>query len=306
MKVLLTGATGFLGKRVAKLLTEKNIDFFSASKALGYDLRDYNQFRKIFSDYKPDVVLHAAAYVGGIHFGIKHQGELFYNNSLINTYLFELSREFGVKRVVNPIPNCSYPRDVTGSFSESDWWNGELDASVMVYGFVRKASWVQSYAYHKQYGLETINLIVPNMYGPEDHFEPERSHALGGLINRIYEAKINKIPHVAIWGTGKPVREWLYIDDCADFMLRSLTISHTPDPINIGVGYGVSIAELAEIIKTELGYQGEFTFDTSKIDGAPYKVMNVDKCSEIFGSTPKTGLNEGIKKTIQWYLQSFV
>lgn len=303
MKILVLGANGFLGKRIVNFLTQKEENFYAATRQDG-DLRNFYQFQKIVSTHKPDVILHAAAFVGGIHFGIKHQGELYYNNSLINTYLFEIAKQHGVKRIINPIPNCSYPRDVSGSFEESQWWDGELDSSVMVYGFVRKASWVQSYAYYKQYGLETINLIVPNMYGPEDHFEPERSHALGGLINRIYEAKQKQINEVAIWGSGKPVREWLYIDNCAEAMYRSISIPYTSDPINIGVGYGISITELAEIIKTELGYNGNFTFDTSKIDGAPYKVMNVEKCKNALGWIPPTDLKEGIKWTIQWYLEN--
>jgi len=176
-----------------------------------------------------------------------------------------------------------------------------LDPTVMVYGFVRKGSYVQSWGYHKQYGLETINLIVPNMYGPDDHFDEVRSHALGALIMKIVNAKINKQPEVVVWGTGKPVREWLYVDDCVEAMMRSIYIEHFEYPVNIGIGHGVTIRELAEAIKDTIGYQGELFYDTTKPDGAPFKVMDVTLCKEIFGWSPQTALLDGISKTVSGY-----
>lgn len=301
-KILLLGATGFLGKRIARRLKTENIAFIPIGRSLGTDLRDYQQFRRVF-EMNPgiDVILHAATYIGGIKFGLEHPAEIYYNNSLINTYLFELAREFGVRRIVNPIANCSYPRDVYPEFKEDLWWQGPLDESVMVYGFVRKGSWVQSWAYHKQYGLETTNLIVPNMYGPEDHFEEVRSHALGALVMKIARAKKSSQSQVVVWGSGKPVREWLYVDDCVEAMLRSIDVQHSPEPINIGVGSGVSIRELAEMIQREVGYTGKLVFDPSYPDGAPYKVMNVDRCKAIFSWSPQTSLKEGITSTVSWY-----
>jgi GDP-L-fucose synthase len=304
-KILLLGATGFLGKRLIKKFDNLKIKFVPISKSLGYDLRDLKQFEKVFADNTDaKIVFNAAAFVGGIQFGYKHPGEIYYNNSLINTYLFELAKSYGIKRIINPISNCSYPRDISTSFKESDWWNGELDESVFVYGFIRKASYVQSWAYYKQYGLETINLIVPNMYGPEDHFEPERSHALGAMIMRMFKAKQDGDDEFVVWGSGKPVREWLYIDDCADAMIRAIDIPYTEKPINIGIGYGVSIKELAEMIKKELNFAGRLVFDTLKPDGAPHKVMDITKCKEYFNWQPDTSLKDGIKKTIESYLNS--
>lgn len=302
-KILLLGATGFLGKRIVKKFETLDIDYIPISKSLGYDLREKEDFEKVFlenSDVK--IIFNAAAFVGGIQFVHKHMAEIYFNNSLINTYLFELAYKYNIQRIVNPISNCSYPRDLFSAFKEDDWWNGELDESVFVYGFVRKASYVQSWAYYKQYGLETINLIVPNMYGPEDHFDAERSHALGALIMRMYEAKKNNDKEFIVWGSGKPIREWLYVDDCVDAMVRSIGIPFTEKPINIGVGYGISIKELAELIKNELNYNGTLVFDATKPDGAPYKVMNVDKCKSVFNWVPSTTINDGVKKTIEWYL----
>src|SRR5438046_89341 len=227
MKVLLLGATGFLGRRLARRFESEGLAFVPVSKSLGTDLRDHRQFRVVF-ERNPglNVVVHAAAFVGGIKFGLDHSAEMFHNNTLLGVHLFELAREFGIERIINPIANCSYPRDAFPEFREELWWAGPLDESVLVYGLVRKASYVQSVAYHRQYGLETINLLVPNMYGPEDHFEEIRSHALGALVMKIVQAKRSGQPSVVIWGTGKPVREWLYVDDCVEAILRSMTIPY--------------------------------------------------------------------------------
>ena len=303
MKVLLMGATGFLGKRIAKRFDLLGINYIPSSLSLGTDFRKLEEFEQVFKK-NLDIthIFNCATFIGGIQFGLEHTAEISYNNSLINTYMFELAKKYTVKRIVNPISNCSYPRDIQGNFSEKDWWNGELDPSVMVYGFIRKGSWVQSLAYYKQYGLETINLIVPNMYGPDDHFEEVRSHALGALTMKIVKAKRESLPSVVVWGTGKPIREWLYVDDCVEAMVRAASVRHFDYAVNIGIGSGVSIKELALMIKQSSGYEGDLIFDTTKPDGAPFKVMDVSLCKEIFGWAPQTSLEEGLEKTVKWYL----
>jgi GDP-L-fucose synthase len=301
MSILVTGATGFLGKRICRRLDADGMEYIPASKSLGTDFRDMTAFNALFESNKIERIIHCATYIGGIQFGLQHPAEIFFNNALINANLFELAHRHGVQRIVNPISNCSYPRDVTGSFREEQWWDGELDQSVMVYGFIRKGSWMQSWAYWKQYGLQTINLIVPNMYGPNDHFDEVRSHALGALIMKICNAKANNIESVTVWGTGSPVREWLYVDDCVEAMIRALDIPHSEQPVNIGIGYGVTIKELAETIKRIASYNGALVFDASKPDGAPFKVMNIDRCREVFGWAPSTALDAGIEQTISWY-----
>lgn len=305
MKILLLGATGFLGRRLAARFQSEGLDFVPVAKSLGTDLRDHKQFRQVFEENPGvNVVVHAATFIGGIRFGLDHPAEIFYNNTLLSANLFESAREFGIQRIINPISNCSYPRDVFPEFKEELWWAGPLDDSVLVYGLVRKASYVQSLAYYRQYGLETINLIVPNMYGPGDHFDEIRSHALGALVMKIARAKRAGQPSVVVWGSGKPVREWLYVDDCVEAIRRAMGIPHYVEPINIGVGSGVSIAELAEHIKREVGYTGTFEFDRSKPDGAPHKVMNIERCKHVLGWWPRTSLDEGIRKTVRWYLEN--
>lgn len=301
MNILVTGATGFLGTRIVNRLTRDGVPFVPASLRLGTDFRDAAAFERLFQEHAFTHIIHCATFIGGIQFGLQHTAEIFHNNALINANLFELAHRHGISRIVNPISNCSYPRDVQGSFSEAEWWNGELDPSVMVYGFIRKGSWVQSWGYWKQYGLETVNLVVPNMYGPDDHFDEVRSHALGALVMKICRAKAEGAPEVVVWGTGAPIREWLYVDDCVEAMMRALLLPHTEQPVNIGIGSGVSIRGLAETIVRIAGYDGRLVFDTSKPDGAPFKVMNIDRCREYFGWTPTTQLEEGIAQTVAWY-----
>ena len=174
----------------------------------------------------------------------------------------------------------------------------------MVYGMVRKAQWSQTWAYTKQYGMKFINLVLPNMYGPGDYFDAERSHALGALLMKITNAKKKNLPEVVVWGTGKPVREWLYVDDGAEALIRALDINYYVDPINIGIGRGISIKYLAQLIKRIVGYKGKLIFDKTKPDGAPYKVMDVSLCRKIFRWLPKTELTEGVEKTYKWYLSN--
>ena len=300
-KIFVAGGNGFLGKRVVKKLEERNIDYVSLSLRDGSDFRNFDQTKKLFEKERFDAVINCAAFVGGIQYGFEKPGEIFYNNILMSTYLMEAARLTKVKRFINPISNCSYPYHLTKDFKEEEWWDGPLHESVLVYGFVRKASWVQSWAYYKQYGFKTINLILPNMYGPGDHFDEKRSHALGALIMKLVEANRKNLPSVTVWGTGKPIREWLFVDDGAEILIRALEIEPTIEPINVGVGKGISIMELAELIKEIVGYEGRIALDKSKPDGTPYKTMDNERLKKIFNWEPPTSLEEGIKKTVEWY-----
>ena len=298
--ILVTGATGFLGKKVCDLLINSRKPFVATSLSLGVDLRNYEQTIRFFQKHKISKVINCAAYVGGIQFGLTRQADLFHNNLLITTNILKASHENKVVRVVNPISNCAYPANAT-YFKEKNFWDGSLHETVMVYGMCRKISWVGSYAYQKQFGLDTVNLVLSNMYGPGDHFDEERSHALGAIIMKIVKAKVTNEPLVSIWGSGKPVREWLYIDDGAEAMVRGLCLEPYSDIINIGVGHGISIFELATKIKNLVGYRGELKLDKSKPDGAPFKTVDGSRGAEIFGWKPTVDLEIGLRKTIDWY-----
>ena len=213
--ILVTGATGFLGKRVCRLLDQNKESYIKTSLSLGLNLRDQAATFNFFEKNKIQYVLNCAAYVGGIQFGSKHPAELFSNNLIMTVNLLEAARKFGIKRIVNPISNCTYPAKAT-LFKEEEFWDGPMHESVMVYGFVRKASWIGAWAFNKQHNLDSINLILSNMYGPEDHFEEERSHALGACRERrpgtghrrVDGARSGRVPppnHVdrpANWGRG--------------------------------------------------------------------------------------------------------
>ncbi len=298
--IAVTGATGFLGKRVVRKLQERDIDPMRTSLSLGVDLRDYEQAIAFFTRERPDILINCAAFVGGIQFGRKYPADIFENNLLMNINILRAAHESGVKRVVNPISNCVYPGRAT-LFKEEEIWEGPMHESVQVYGFVRKAFWMGSWAYHRQYGLDVVNLVLSNMYGPEDHFEEERSHALGALIMKFVEAKRSGAPYVEVWGTGKPVREWLHVDDGAEALIRGMDAPPTVDFINVGVGSGISVLEMCLLIRELTGYRGEIRLDPTKPDGAPYKTVDGSKGEQLLGWKPSIPFREGVAETIRWY-----
>ena len=301
--ILVLGATGFLGKHVCEKLEQSGQAFTPSSKSLGIDLREYDQTLKLFSDVKPDVILNCASYVGGIQFGYKHPAELFSNNLRMNVNILEAVKETGIERIVNPISNCVYPAEAT-LFKEDEIWDGPMHDSVLVYGFVRKAFWIGSWAYHKQYGLDIVNLVLSNMYGPNDHFEAERSHALGALIMKFVTAKRNNDQYVDVWGSGTPVREWLHVDDGAEAMIRAIDKPPFVDFINVGVAEGISIIDMAEMIKKYVGYEGEIKLDPSKPDGAKYKTVDGTRGEKYLGWKPQVPFEQGVRETIEWYLEN--
>ncbi|MFA5041144.1 MAG: NAD-dependent epimerase/dehydratase family protein [Bdellovibrionales bacterium] len=300
--ILVTGCTGFLGKRVCRLLEKKRLAFTGTSLSRGLDLRERQATIDFFVKTKPEFVLNCAAFVGGIQFGLKHPAELFHNNLHMTLNLLEAAKASGVRRMVNPISNCAYPGAAT-YFKEDEFWNGPLHESVLVYGFARKASWIGAWAYQKQYGLDVLNLILPNMYGPEDHFEEERSHVLGALIMKIIRAKQKGESSVVIWGSGKPVREWLHIDDGAEALVRGMEVASSIDPINIGVGKGISVMELATLIKETVGFEGQLVLDESKPDGALCKTMDGARGARHFAWQPTRKFRQGVADTVAWYIE---
>ncbi|MEY4647443.1 MAG: hypothetical protein RIQ98_1279 [Bacteroidota bacterium] len=300
--IVVTGCSGFLGKRVCNQLKSQGLSYLGISRQNGPDLRERRETLDFFKDKGPSYILNCAAFVGGIQFGYKHPAELFNNNMHMMLNLLEAAHLSNVKRIVNPISNCAYPGQAT-LFKEEEFWDGPLHESVMVYGFARKASWVGAWAYAKQHNLDVINLVLSNMYGPEDHFEEERSHALGALIMKIVKAKQTGQKQVIVWGSGKPVREWLHVDDGAESMVRAINVAPSIDPINIGIGKGISIWEMASLIKDLVGFNGELLLDTSKPDGALYKTVDGSKGLQHFGWSPAREFKQGVAEAIKWYLE---
>jgi GDP-L-fucose synthase len=189
-------------------------------------------------------------------------------------------------------------------FTEDRIWDGPLHESVMVYGLLRKMSWAGAWAYSRQYGLDTVNLVLSNMYGPEDHFEAERSHALSALVKKFADARSQGATEVVVWGTGKPVREWLYVDDGAEAMVRALDCPATADLVNVGVADGIAMRELAELIARRVGYPGRIVYDATMADGAPHKTVEGSRGAALLsGWRPSTSLESGINETVTWYVE---
>lgn len=298
--ILVLGATGFLGKVVMRKLGEQKSDFIGDSLSLGTDLRKRKEALLLFEKIRPEIVINCAAFLGGVQFGYEHAAEMFTNNLEIELSILEACRHVKVRRLINPIGNCSYP-GIADIYREEEFWDGALHESVLSYGIAKKTFCVGSWAYYRQYGLETINLVFSNMYGPGDHFDPVRSHAVGGMIKKFVDAVDEDQKEVTIWGTGKPIREWLYVDDAAEAMIRAMSIPYYPDIINVGINKGYSILETANIIKKLTGFKGDIITDITRIDGAPVKIMDCLRCKEVFGWLPQMQYEEGLKRSISSY-----
>lgn len=301
--ILVLGASGFLGKRVCKKLTEKGLEFVSSSLSMGVDLRDEAQTFKLFDTVKPKIVINCASFVGGIQFGHNHPVELFSNNLKMVTNVLEASHRAKVEKFINPVSNCVYPAKAT-LFREEEIWDGPMHESVLVYGFVRKAFLIGAFAYGKQFRDKITNIVLSNMYGPEDHFEEERSHALGALIMKFVKAKKQNDPFVNVWGTGTPVREWMHVDDGAEALIRAMDMPFHNGPVNVGIASGISVIDMAILIQKEVGYLGEIQLDPSRQDGALYKTVDGSLGEKLMGWKPLTKFEQGVKETVQWYINN--
>ena len=297
--VLVLGHTGFLGKTVYRKLESLGIECFGASLSTGFDLRTPKVLDRLLERNQIKVVINCAAVVGGIDFGRQYPIKLFRDNLQMTLAILDSIARYKLK-LINPISNCVYPRDLQ-VFEEEAIWDGPLDESVLVYGSIRKVGWIGAWAYAKELQLNSVNLVFPNMYGPGDHLDPVRAHALGAIIGRVYRAHLNNDPTVTIWGSGNPVREWMYVEDAANAIVLSMDRNLPVDLLNLGVGKGISIRDLTYKIVNLIGFKGEILFDLSKPDGAPYKTMGAKKGPKLLSWAPQTELDEGISKTIAWY-----
>jgi GDP-L-fucose synthase len=303
-KVFVAGASGFLGTNVVQVLQARGVPYLAVSRRNGADFSDVAGTVELLRSSGCDSVINCAAMIGGLEFVRRHVAEVFYANSLLSLNLMEASRRAGLTLFVNTLANCSYPArpNKDGELREDNWWEGPLHDTVLAYGSTKKMSWVQSWAYLQQYGFKTVNLLLPNMYGPHDYFDTVRSHALGALVTKIVDAQEAGMSTVEVWGDGSPIREWLYVEDAADICVRVLDMGYPGiDPINIGVGKGISIKELVELIQRMVGYRGRIVYNTAMPNGAPAKVMNVDRMRERLHWSPSTRFEDGLRTTIAWY-----
>jgi GDP-L-fucose synthase len=300
-RVLIPGGGGFLGSRLHAALSGVAKEVHIPRTADGVDFRRYEDCAKVFQKIRPDIVINCAAHQGGIGYHSGRQAELFMDNLLMGTFLMRAAQETGAQKFINIVAGCSYPGYLEkDELNEEDYWNGEVHESIFSYGFSRKASVAYGLALKKQYNFNSIHLIYANMYGQGEHFHPGQSKALAGLLKKCYEAKKSGAPNFSVWGTGTPIRDWLYVDDGAEGALRAGAAYDDASPLNIASGVGISVRELALLIRDVVGYSGEIVFDAEKPDGALKKTFGVGKMREKLRWLPQTPLREGIAKTLAW------
>ena len=299
-RILVTGGKGFLGSALIPLLEKEGAKtFIFGSK--DYDLREQSDVRKLFSDVNPEIVIHLAVDGGGIGYMKEHPGSVYYNNIIMNTLVQEQSKLKGVEKFVGIGSVCSYPKFTPVPFKEENLWEGYPEETNAPYGLAKKMMMVQSQGYREQFGFNAIHLMSINLYGPRDDFDLKNSHVVPALIRKMVEAKNRNDKEITLWGTGSASREFLYVEDCARGILMATKNYDKPEPINLGAGSEVTIKDLAEKTKDLVGFDGKIIWDTSKPDGQPRRCLDISKAEKEFGFKAQTNLNEGLKKTIEWY-----
>ncbi|MBU4501890.1 MAG: GDP-L-fucose synthase [Nanoarchaeota archaeon] len=302
--ILLTGGAGFLGSHVNEELLSRGAkeENIMIPRFENCDLREKENCKEAVKE--KDIVIHLAANVGGIGYNQKYPADLFYDNIVMNTHLMEEARKEDVGKYVSLGTVCAYPNYTPVPFKEEDLWNGYPEETNAPYGLAKKMQLVQSKTYREQYGFNSIFLIPVNLYGPRDNFDPERSHVVPALIKKIYAAKQEGKSHITAWGTGKPTREFFYVGDAARGIAEATEKYDKSEPVNLGSGEEISIKALVELLKELMNFKGGIKWDTSKLDGQPRRKLDVSKAKKEFGFEAEVSFEEGLRKTIDWYLEN--
>ena len=303
-RVTVTGGAGFLGSYVVEKLKEKGCKNIFVPRSKDYNLVKIDAVKRVYEDSKPDIVLHLAAKVGGIGANRANPGKFFYDNLMMGTQMMEIGRQFGLKKFVALGTICAYPKFTPVPFKEEDLWNGYPEETNAPYGLAKKMLLVQAQAYRKQYGFNAIYLLPVNLYGPGDNFNPESSHVIPALIKKCIDAINNNDNQIIVWGTGKATREFLYVEDAAEGILLATEKYNKSEPVNLGAGFEISIKDLVKLIAKLTGFKGKIIWDTSKPDGQPRRCLDTSKAEKEFGFKAKTPFEEGLRKTIEWYVQT--
>ena len=302
-RVAVTGGAGFVGSFVVEQLRRKGCRDVFVPRRREYDLVDGEAVRRLYRDARPDLVIHLAAVVGGIGANRAHPGRFFYENLLMGAQLIEEGRKAGLAKFVAIGTICAYPKFTPVPFREEDLWGGYPEETNAPYGLAKKMMLVQAQAYRQEYGFNTVFLLPVNLYGPRDNFDLETSHVIPALIRKCVEAKRSDARELVVWGTGRATREFLYVEDAAEGILLAAERYDQSEPVNLGAGFEISIRELVDRIVALTGFAGRVVWDASKPDGQPRRCLDTTRAERSFGFKARTTFEEGLKKTVEWYLR---
>jgi len=302
-KILLTGGDGFLGKFVQRELLENGVreEDIRIPHHVENDLRVWENCAEATTGV--DLVIHLAASVGGIGFNQRNPGILFYDNMIMGAHLMEAARRNGVEKFIQIGTVCAYPKFTPVPFKEDNLWEGYPEETNAPYGIAKKTLLVQAQAYREQYGLNAIYLLPVNLYGPGDNFDLEDSHVIPALIRKCVEAVDSGSQEITVWGTGKPTREFLYVEDCARGIVQAALNYDEPEPVNLGSGEEISIKDLVNIIARISGFKGKIHWDSGRPDGQPRRCLDTERAGK-FGFTARVSFEEGLARTVQWYKEN--
>ena len=300
-RIVVTGGAGFLGRIVVEKLRERGAREILVPRREHFDLTCETDVARMYAEMRPDVVFHLAAEVGGIGANMRNPGRYFFANMAMALHLIEYARQAGLGKFVQVGTICAYPKMTPVPFHENDLWNGYPEETNAPYGIAKKAAMVMLDGYQRQYGLKSTYVLPVNLYGPGDNFDTNTSHVIPALIKKCVEAVDASAGHIDCWGTGSASREFLYVDDAAEGVIRSAEVLDTPEPINLGSGREILIRDLVALIAKLSGFKGEIRWDASKPDGQPRRCLDVSRASSLLGWRAKVEFEMGLTKTIYWY-----
>ena len=303
-RVVVTGGAGFLGSVVVQKLAERGCRSIFVPRSKQYDLRERDDIVRVYETVKPHIVIHLAATVGGIGANRANPGRFFYDNAIMGIQLIEYARRFAVDKFVAVGTVCAYPKFTPVPFSEDELWNGYPEETNAPYGVAKKMLLVQAQGYRAQYGFDAIYLLPVNLYGPLDNFDLETSHVIPALIRKCVEAKECDRQEIKLWGDGSPTREFLYVEDAAEAIVLATERYDESEPVNLGSGEEISIRNLVNLVAAEVGFRGGVRWDLTKPNGQPRRCLDTTRAKKVFGFESRTQLQEGIAKTVAWYLEN--